>query len=227
MLFKLYQVKKEIHGKPFTKEMAWEKFCQTNTVDASMYQKVLETENEDMSLIEFAKSLSRDGHPLMCGEPLGFLDVVVTERGSFLLDMEGFKYIPFQENKVEPREDFIKALYVEPGKRPFVTEISSNLESLQKAVKGLIQYISNEDMSLLVVNEEHKMNGMQGNRRIDGDVIAGPFLVVGDTGMDICSLTDEQLEFYKERFAEPEDISQEEVQEHLEMGFEPWSMNLC
>ena len=227
MQFKLYQVKNEVKGKPFTKEMEWEMFGRTSKVDESTYQKVLETECEEMGLGTFAKSISLEGHPLMCGEPLGFMDVIVTERGSYVLDVEGFKYIPFDERKVEPREDFIKALYVEPGKRPFVTEISTKLESLQKAVKGLIQYISNEDMSLLVVNEEHKMNGMQGNRRIDGDVIAGPFLVVGDTGMDICSLTDEQLEFYKERFAEPEDISQEEVQEHLKMEFEPWPMNLC
>lgn len=226
MLFKLYQIKKEVNGKPYNKEMAREQFYKNQMIDTSNYQKVLEADFEEMSIVDFAKTLCMEGHPLLCGEPLGIMDVLVTERGSFLLDIAGFKNISFDESKVEPREDFIKALYVEPGKRPFVTEISGELESLQKAVQGLIQYISNGDMSLLVVNEEHKMNGMQGNRRIDGDVIAGPFLVVGDTGMDICSLTDEQIEFYKERFAEPEDISQEEVQEHIKMEFKPWSMNL-
>lgn len=226
MLFKLYQIKKEVNGKPYNKEMAREQFYKNQMIDTSNYRKVLEADFEEMSIVDFAKTLCMEGHPLLCGEPLGIMDVLVTERGSFLLDIAGFKNISFDESKVEPREDFIKALYVEPGKRPFVTEISGELESLQKAVQGLIQYISNGDMSLLVVNEEHKMNGMQGNRRIDGDVIAGPFLVVGDTGMDICSLTDEQIEFYKERFAEPEDISQEEVQEHIKMEFKPWSMNL-
>ena len=62
--------------------------------------------------------------------------------------------------------------------------------------------------------------GMQGNRRIgDGSsIIAGPFFICGDTGEDFRSLTDAEVDRYMERFAEPEDISKEEVQN--DMGFQ-------
>ena len=63
-----------------------------------------------------------------------------------------------------------------------------------------------------VCNEEGKLLGMEGNRRIPGDVLAGPFFVVGDAGETFRSLTEEELERYKKRFAEIEEISPQEVQ---------------
>ena len=55
---------------------------------------------------------------------------------------------------------------------------------------------------------------MEGNRRFnDGkSVIAGPFFVVGVQGDGFRSLTDEEQEKYLEKYAEPEQISQEEVE---------------
>lgn len=60
---------------------------------------------------------------------------------------------------------------------------------------------------------------MKGNRRIgDGStIIAGPFFVCGDNGEDFISLTDEQVEEYMQKFAEPEQITDEEVQ--VDTGF--------
>ena len=55
---------------------------------------------------------------------------------------------------------------------------------------------------------------MKGNRRIEGDVLAGPFFIAGDDGEKLCSLTDEQLEKYADVFAEPEDISPDEIESH-------------
>ena len=63
---------------------------------------------------------------------------------------------------------------------------------------------------------------MQGNRRLEnGSVIAGPFLIVRDDGSDFASLTDHQTEQYLEKFREPQDISQEEVQADMGMTFIP------
>ena len=46
-------------------------------------------------------------------------------------------------------------------------------------------------------------------------VLVGTFFVVGDSGDgDYRSLTDEECEAYMERFAEPEEISQEEIDEN-------------
>ncbi|MGO5548402.1 DUF3846 domain-containing protein [Lachnospiraceae bacterium LCP19S3_B12] len=82
----------------------------------------------------------------------------------------------------------------------------NTLEDQQRAVDGLIQYIRNEDDTVIVINEESKINGIEDNRRIDGDVLVGPVFIAGDTGESICSLTDEQIQKYVEKFAEPEEI---------------------
>ncbi len=112
-------------------------------------------------------------------------------------------------------------LYVEPGEKPYIAEILHTLHAEQKAVGGLIEPIYNEDDTILVGNEESKLIGMQGNRRIgDGSsIIAGPFFVCGDTGEDFRSLTDAEVEKYMDRFAEPEDITDEEVQRDTGFAF--------
>ena len=63
---------------------------------------------------------------------------------------------------------------------------------------------------------------MEGNRRIEGDVIAGPFFIAGDTGESLCSLDEEQLESYAKRFAEPEDIPASEIEEYVSFAY--WTM---
>ena len=55
---------------------------------------------------------------------------------------------------------------------------------------------------------------MEGNRRFGNgsSIIAGPFFVVGLTEDDFRGLTDAEVMKYMDRFKEPEQISQEEVQ---------------
>lgn len=64
-----------------------------------------------------------------------------------------------------------------------------------------------------ICNEESKLIGMEGNRRIgDGSsIIAGPFFICGTTEEDFRGLTDNEVDLYMDRFKEPEQISQEEV----------------
>ena len=109
------------------------------------------------------------------------------------------------------KED-LRILMVEPQKAPYEASIPHELTAMQQAVGGLIEVVRNGDGTLLVCNEEGKLLGMAGNRRIPGDVLAGPFFVVGDAGETFRSLTEEELERYRERFAEIEDISPQEVQ---------------
>ena len=73
-----------------------------------------------------------------------------------------------------------------------------------------------------VCNDEAKLNGMDGNRRLHGDVIAGPFFVVGADGENFRFLTDAEMQKYMQRFGEIEDISPEEVQMHTGLTFYFW-----
>ena len=106
----------------------------------------------------------------------------------------------------------LRILMVEPHKAPYEASIPHELSAMQQAVGGLIEVVRNGDGTLIISNEEGKLLGMEGNRRIPGDVLAGPFFVVGDAGETFRSLTEEELERYRERFAEIEDISPQEVQ---------------
>ena len=112
----------------------------------------------------------------------------------------------------ERMEGNLRILMVEPRKAPYEASVPHELSAMQQTVGGLIEVVRNGDGTLLVCNEEGKLLGMEGNRRIPGDVLAGPFFVVGDAGETFRSLTEEELERYRERFAEIEDISPQEVQ---------------
>lgn len=61
-------------------------------------------------------------------------------------------------------------------------------------------------------NENSKIDGLPGNRRLNGGIYAGNMLIAGDDGNGgTTDLTDEQIEKYTKMFYEPEDISDEEV----------------
>ena len=106
----------------------------------------------------------------------------------------------------------LRILMVEPRKAPYEASVPHELSAMQQTVGGLIEVVRNGDGTLIISNEEGKLLGMEGNRRIPGDVLAGPFFVVGDAGETFRSLTEEELERYRERFAEIEEISPQEVQ---------------
>ena len=115
-------------------------------------------------------------------------------------------------------ENKLRVVMVEPGKPAYETEIDNTLEAEQKAVGGYIEVVPFGDGKLLICNEEGKLSGMQGNRRLGKDIIAGPFFIVGEDGDESRSLTDEETKENLKRFAEPEDISQEEVENAMSAG---------
>lgn len=100
----------------------------------------------------------------------------------------------------------IRVLVVEPNKLPYEKIIPNKLQDKQNLVGGLIEYtrVDGDEDSLLICNEEGKILGLDWNREIGHDIIAGTFFIVGDNpdiGEDR-SLTDEQIEKYKNRFNE-------------------------
>ena len=100
----------------------------------------------------------------------------------------------------------MKVVMVEPGQYARIEEMNTGLESLQKAVGGLIDCAYTwQEKVCIVCNDEGLLNGMPLNRNVeDYQPIAGPFFVCGIEGDDFCSLTDEQAERYKAMFLQPE-----------------------
>ena len=69
-------------------------------------------------------------------------------------------------------------------------------------------------------NDSAKLLGMEGNRRLDnGSIIAGPFFVIGTEGESFRSLTEAEVKAYLQQYAEPQQISQREVQADMEFTF--------
>ena len=132
----------------------------------------------------------------------------------YYCDEIGFKKVDFDADKCADMSG-MRVVYVTPKHTPLDIRILSDLRSLQNAVDGLIEPIYSEPEGVVLVgNDEAKLRNMKGNRRIgDGSsIIAGPFFVCGDSGEEFISLTDKQAEEYMEKFAQPENISDEEVQ---------------
>ena len=119
--------------------------------------------------------------------------------------------------------EMMKVVMVEPNKPAYITEIEHSLKGMKEAVGGLIEpiYYLDEPRAVMVGNEEAKLIGMEGNRRFGDRIVAGPFFICGEKmtedGMDFCSLPDELCEKYVQKFAVPESISQDEVEQ--DMGF--------
>lgn len=122
------------------------------------------------------------------------------------------------QEKIREADEKIRVLVVEPMKEPKVEYIENTLDDMQKVVGGLIEEIDLDNNTVLVCNEEGKLMNLQANRRVGRDVIAGTFFIAGDDGSeDLVSLTDEQVNEYKERFHELEEIEQQEVFEKIEI----------
>jgi len=117
----------------------------------------------------------------------------------------------------------MKVVMVEPNKPAYVTEIGNEFESLSKAVGGLIEpiYFLHDPDVVMVGNGAAKLLGMQGNRRFPDGIVAGPFFICGtkmtEDGEDFCSLTDEQCEKYVHQFAQPQEITQDEVEQDMKI----------
>lgn len=116
----------------------------------------------------------------------------------------------------------IKVVMVEPNKRPIVTTIKTKLENLQEAVGGLIEIIDIEANICILCNEEGKLIGLEGNRKLGDDILVGTFYVCGsnDEG-DLVSLTDSQIDKYIKFFWETQAFTQGEIEDSIVFKFIP------
>lgn len=180
----------------------------------AIYDEVFDAEIEEDDLEDIYERFNTEGHPLFRGHSLSVSDVVVLDGKAHICQDFGFKEIPFDASQTQKPDNLMRVVYVEPNKPPYVADVEHTLEGEQKAVCGLIECVYNDDDTVIVCNDEAKLIGMEGNRRLgDGStIIAGPFFVCGTTEYSFKSLTDEEVTKYMNVFKEPEQISQEQVE---------------
>lgn len=117
----------------------------------------------------------------------------------------------------------MRVLMVEPGKKPYAADINNDLEAMQRAVEGLIEPIDLDEGITMVCNEEGKLLGLEGNRRVGRDIICGTFFICGSNEEgEFISLTDEQLEMYSQRFEKEEYFTDEEIEDAFIIEVFPW-----
>ena len=108
----------------------------------------------------------------------------------------------------------MRIIVVEGGKRPYEMELEDSLRTMQRCVGGTIEavYEPGGRDAVLICNDEGKLLGLPLNRALRDDegeiydVIAGPFFVCSapPDSESFTSLTDEQVDYWMERFAKPE-----------------------
>ena len=114
----------------------------------------------------------------------------------------------------------IRVLKIEPGKMPYEKDMVNDLEGIQAEVGGLFECVYLDDGCIAVVNEEGKLNGMELNRRIRNDIIAGPFFICGDSeDGEFVSLTDAKCEKYMEEFKGVPEFSGDEPEAQPRITF--------
>ena len=190
-------------------------------VDAASYDRVFTGEIPGKTLEDVFQVFNTGGHRLHRGHSLSVSDIVElrdpagdTPAGFYFCDSVGFEPVDFDPGLAQAPDNLCRILVLEPHRRPYESEVADELSCLQRAVGGHIEMTYPfEDNSIVVGNDEAKLEGLEGNRRVYGSVYAGNLFLVGDDGEGgLMSLTDEQLQKYGDMFAQPEDISQDEVE---------------
>ena len=110
----------------------------------------------------------------------------------------------------------LRILLKKVGKEPKIMNIENTLEAKQEIVGGYIEcvYLPNDDSVVLICNEEGKLSELPLNRALRGDyggvydIIAGTFLIVWLGEEDFCSLSDEYIKKFSDRFKTPEKFAE-------------------
>ncbi len=111
----------------------------------------------------------------------------------------------------------ITCVVVPIGQKPYAKEIDNDNKAIQELVGGDFEVIWLSSRLLLLCDEEAKLKGIRGNRRIGSEIIAGQFIIVGDDNRDFASLDKYEVAAMIGRFSTPDDISPEETEESCQI----------
>lgn len=235
MRIKIYQIDsdKDNNQVKFFGYDSLQKLQGNTDIDSGIYKNVFFGDIECSDLEDVFILFNAERVPTHQGHSLSVSDVVevidcnneMFKGKCFFCDSMGYKTVDFDTSKCEEMSG-LKCIYITPHHTPVELNLEVNeYKVLRDAVKGTIEITHPfKDNIAIVRNDEAKLINMEGNRRVGNSIYAGPMLIVGDNGgEDFAALTQEQADRYMERFEQPEEISQEEVES--DMGFTFISFN--
>ncbi len=82
----------------------------------------------------------------------------------------------------------IKVIIKQPGRVPYVTNISNTLENLQKTVDGYIETVTLCSDLVIVCNEEGRIRGLPHNCKVCGVDFVGTVVFAGVDGDEFCDV---------------------------------------
>jgi len=220
MNIKIYQIDldRDENGVAFESYESLSKYQDSDKVDSELYDKVFDGSVEAQNLEDVYRIFNIDKPEDYRGRSLSVSDVVEIiaseseKPGCYYCDSIGFKEIDFDTELChEPKSAMITVVMCEPGKKAYVTEVGSELESLQAAVGGCIEaYYPFESEEAIVCNDEGKINGMSPCRGINNDegelmdIIFGKFFICDCSGESFGSLNEDKQKEYLAKFDNPE-----------------------
>ena len=196
-----------------------ERFQGSKEIDSGIYDCVFSGETDCGGLEDVYQKFNiahPDGYK---GRSLSKSDVVEiieadgVKPGFYFCDTFGFKEVGFDPDEAEPyKEEKIRVLMVEPGKKAYETEIGTSLHELYAALdcECIQTFYPYDDLVVIVCDDEGKINGSRPNRAIYGedgsmaDLICGKFFICDCSTPSFKSLPDDMMEKYKKQFLLPE-----------------------
>ena len=154
-----------------------------------------------------------NGRSLSVSDVVEILESEDVDKGFYFCDSIGFSKVDFDPEEAEPfKENKIRVLMVEPGKKAYEKEIGTNLQELYSALdcECIQTFYPYEDLVVIVCDDEGKINGGRPNRAIYGedgkmmDIICGKFFICDCSTSEFKSLPDDMMQKYKKQFLLPE-----------------------
>ncbi len=208
---KIYQINLGRDGKriAFQGLAERERISGSKEIDSKIYDCVFEGDVECKGLEEVFGVFNLEHPEGHKGRSLSVSDIVEVPEGEevapgfYYCDNVGFKQVEFDPEKAEPlKEERIRVLMVEPGKKAYEKEIGTSLDDIYRALECdcFQNFYPYEDLVVIVCDDEGKINGSRPNRAIyDGngrmvDVICGKFFICDCSTDSFKSLPDDMME---------------------------------
>ena len=225
MEIRIYQINsdRDAYGYKFM-NMDWvKKHWGEQGLDSEIYDKVFDGTIDGRTLedvfctFNFSRPVGFKGHSLSVSDVVEVIQSSETEPGFYFCDSIGFQKVEFDTSRVPDKEEKIRVVLLEPGKLARVADIDSSLEGMQKTVNGWIEAVYPfEEEVCIVCNEEGKLIGLEGNRRLGDDILVGVFYIMSENeDGELLSLSERKIKRYTELFWEPEKFDRTEIEDML------------